>query len=127
MNDTPVCNSKSLILRWLLIVTLLLNFFTFSAFTPHTQINPEKPLTTLVINLYRHHVKGINYKQVLNPVQSKHLEFICCINVEYLYTQWVEIQIKELKNAILPLQTNLFYKTKSISQNTDDELAILIG
>ena len=127
MNTALNCIIKKRYSKWLFVTFLVLSFFTFSGFISQTQINPGKPQTTLVIRSFSRLVKNINYKRAVIPAQPKYLSLFSIVNADHLYTQLVKIRTKELKGTVLFPQTLLFYRTKSISQNTGDEPAILIG
>ena len=118
---------KNLVSKWLFAAFLILSFFTFSGFISQAPTNPDKPQTTLVVNSASRIVKSINYKRALIPEQPKYLSLFSFVNTDYLYTQLVTVRIKKLGATVLLPQTALFYKVKTIPQNTGDKPAILIG
>lgn len=118
---------KNLLLKWLFATILLFSFFTFSGFAYQTQANHEKQPTTLIVSLNLRAAKSINYKQALKAIPHKYLSLFSLSNASYLYTRQVEVLIKDLHARVLRPQTALFYRVKTIPQNTSDEPAILIG
>jgi len=118
---------KNLLSKWLLSALLITSFFTIAAFISQTQSNPRKPQTTLTVGAGSPLVKSISYKRALKSPQPQYLSLFSFVNADHLYTQQVKVRTAELSTTVLPLQTALFYKVKTISQNRDDEPYSLIG
>ena len=123
MNNSGYKNSIS---KWLFAVILLLSFFTFSGFVSQTKITLNKPQTTLVVNSNSGQLKSINYKRALIALHSKDPVTPILIDLSRLYSQQVKIKLIELAKSHIPLQTNLFYKPHTASQNADDDSALIL-
>lgn len=118
---------KNLLSKWLFSALLITSFFTVGGFISQTQTNPRKPQTTLTVGSGAPLVKSISYKRALKSPQPQYLSLFSFVDADYLYTQQVKVRTTELSATVLPLQTKLFYKVKTISQNRDDEPYSLIG
>lgn len=127
MSITPNSRISEACAKWVLVVVLILNFFTFSGITFQTQTNPCKPQTTLTAASNLQRQKSINYKRALQPAQLKYLSLVCFVNADQLYTEQVIVRIKELGATVLLAKTVFFYKVKTIPQNAGDEPVCLIG
>jgi hypothetical protein len=118
---------KNLVSKWLFTAFLILSFFTFSGLISQIQTNPGKPQTTLITVSNPQLTRSLSYKRALKPAQPKFLSLFSFVNADHLYTQQVKVRIKQLGAAVLLPQTALFYKVKTIPQNTVEEPASLIG
>jgi hypothetical protein len=118
---------KNLVSKWLFAALLIVSFFTVSGIVSLTQINPDKPQTTLINVSNPQLTKSISYKRASKPAQPKYLSLFSFVNADYLYTQQVKVRIKELVAIVLVPQITLFYRVKTIPQNTGEEPASPIG
>lgn len=124
MNNTRYKNPIS---KWLFAVVLLLSFFTFSGFVAQSKSTLNKPQTTLVVTQSLRPFKSIDYKRALIALHSKDPVAPILIDLSRLYSRQIKIQITELTKSYIPLQTAIFYKPCTASQNADDDSALILG
>lgn len=119
-------NLKRLSSKWVFSLVLMLSFFAFTGFGPQSQIKPDKPQTTLVVNSGIKLKKTISYHSALvkAPVTSAVFDFI---NLSRLHSCLVKIRFTTLSKTPVPLQTALFYRAKITSENSGDEPATILG
>lgn len=118
---------KDLTSKLLFTALLILSFLTFSGVANRSQTNPGEQQTTLIAASNLDLTKSINYKRALIRIQPKYLPHVSVAEADHQYTHQVKIRIQELRNTVLPSQTGLFYKVKTIPQSPCDPAGYLVG
>ena len=127
MSVTPNRAIRNTYSKWLFAVLLLLSFFTFSGFIAQSQTRFNKPQNTLIVSSNSRLFKSIDYKRALITSHSKNIVVHILIDISRLYSNQVKIRITELTKSNIPLQTGLFYKSKTTPQGADDVSALILG
>ncbi len=128
MINAPFTYHKVKQMKWLLTVTFLFSFFTFSGYPGHYQSRQQATQTELVISNVKTCKRTISYKKAIEPNSSNHFlinPFIYRADTLYAYNKLTHVKLTSVTRQSYSTKSfHRFLQVKTIPQSSDEDILV---